>query len=84
LGGKKASLALLAERLGEQLRRPVLDRTGVQGEFDFKVDYAIDNNPETGTSIFIALQEQLGLKLESTKGPIETLVIEHAEKPTGN
>ena len=84
LGGKKASMALFAERLSEQLRRPVFDRTGIQGEFDFKVDYAIDDNPETGPSIFNAIQEELGLKLETTKGPIETLIIEHAEKPGGN
>jgi uncharacterized protein (TIGR03435 family) len=84
LGGKKASMALFAERLGEQLRRPVLDKTGLIGEFDFKVDYAINDNPETGPSIFMALQEQLGLKLETAKGPIETLFIDHVEKPTGN
>jgi len=53
-------------------------------EFDFKIDYAINDDPGTGASIFTALQEQLGLKVEPAKGPIETLIIEHAEKPTGN
>ncbi|MGD0869590.1 MAG: TIGR03435 family protein [Bryobacteraceae bacterium] len=84
LAGKKATLALIAENLGREVGRPVLDRTGIQGEFDFQVDYAIDDNPESGPSIFAAIQEQLGLKLEATKGPVETLVIEHAEKPSGN
>jgi len=83
IAGKKATVALIAERLGEmRLNRPVLDRTGIKGEFDFKLDYAIDDNPETGPSIFIAIQEQLGLKLEAAKGPIETLIIDHAEKPS--
>jgi|SRR5271157_1654696 len=84
LAGKKATLALIAQRLAQQVGRPVFDRTGIQGEFDFKVDYAIDDNPESGPSIFAAVQQQLGLKLEATKGPLETLVIEHAEKPSGN
>jgi uncharacterized protein (TIGR03435 family) len=84
LDGHKASLALLADRLTEQVRRPVLDRTGIAGEFDFRVDYSIDDNPETGPSIFSALQEQLGLKLETTDGSIDTLIIDHAEKPSAN
>jgi uncharacterized protein (TIGR03435 family) len=84
LGGQKASMALFADRLNEQLHRPVLDRTGLTGEYDFKVRYATDDNPETGPPLLVAIQEQLGLKLESTKGLIETLVIDHVEKPSGN
>jgi uncharacterized protein (TIGR03435 family) len=85
IAGQKASLALLAERLADmQLDRPVLDRTGIKGEFDFKLDYAIDDNPDSGPSIFSAIQEQLGLKLEAAKGPVETLVIDHVERPSGN
>ena len=83
--GQKVSMALLAERLGElQLGRPVLDRTGIKGEFDIKFDYAIDDNPETGASIFTAIQEQLGLKLQAAKGPVDMLIIEHAQKPSAN
>jgi uncharacterized protein (TIGR03435 family) len=67
-----------------QLDRPVLDRTGIEGEFDFKLDYAIDDNPDSGPSIFSAIQEQLGLKLEAAKGPVEILVIDHVERPSGN
>lgn len=84
LDAKKATMAMFADRLIDTVGRPVIDRTGLTGEFDFRVDYSIDDNPETGLPIFIALQNQLGLKLESAKGPIETLVIEHAEKPSGN
>jgi uncharacterized protein (TIGR03435 family) len=85
IAGQKASLALIAERLGDmELGRPVLDRTGIKGEFDFKLRYAIDDNPDTGPSIFAAIQEQLGLKLEAAKGPVEILVIDKVEKPSRN
>ena len=77
-------MALLAERLGEALMRPVLDKTGVARAFDFKLDYATDDNPDTGPSIISAIQEQLGLKLEAAKGPVETLIIEHIERPIEN
>jgi uncharacterized protein (TIGR03435 family) len=83
---QKASMPYLAEQLGSMgISRPILDRTGLKGEYDFKIDYAIDDNPETGPSIFSAIQEQLGLKLEAGKGPVETLVIESVDRiPTGN
>jgi uncharacterized protein (TIGR03435 family) len=85
IGAQKASMILFATRLGDlEVGRPVLDRTGLKGEFDFKLDYAINDDPDVGASIFTAIQEQLGLKLESTKGPVEMLIIEHAEKPSAN
>jgi uncharacterized protein (TIGR03435 family) len=69
-------------------RTVVVDRTGIQGEFNFDVKFApIDNNAFGNTSspsIFTALQEQLGLKLEAGKAPVEFLVIDHAERPTEN
>ena len=85
IAGQKATLAQIADRLGDmQLDRPVLDRTGIPGEYDFKLRYATDDNPDTGPSIFAAIQEQLGLKLEAARGPVGILVIEKAEKPSGN
>jgi uncharacterized protein (TIGR03435 family) len=84
LSGHKASLAMLAGNLGEA-PRPVLDRTGIPGEFDFRLEFAADDSrPEDGPSLFTAIQEQLGLKLESAKGPVSTLIIDHAEKPSAN
>jgi uncharacterized protein (TIGR03435 family) len=85
LMGHNASLTLLARRLEDELHRPVIDLTGIKGSFDFTIDYSVDDsNPENGLSIFSAMQDQLGLKLESAKGPVETLVIDHAEKPSQN
>ena len=79
------------------LDRPVLDRTGLSGRYDFDLTFAPDDiqfegafaktpvATDTGKhDLFAAIQDQLGLKLESTKGPIATLVIDHAEKPTDN
>jgi uncharacterized protein (TIGR03435 family) len=66
------------------LGRPVIDKTGVTGPFDvLHLEYAPDASAD-GPSIFTALQEQLGLKLESTRAPVEVLVIDHIEKPSAN
>ena len=76
------SIHTLADTLAGYVSRSVIDKTGLQGDFDFKFDWSPQdpNSP----SIFTALQEQLGLKLESEKGPVEFLVIDHAEKPSEN
>jgi uncharacterized protein (TIGR03435 family) len=88
LVGKKASMANLAQTIGLIVDRPVFDRTGITGEFNFEAKYApVDNNAfgnTSSSSIFTALQEQLGLKLEATKAPLEVFVIDHAEKPSEN
>jgi uncharacterized protein (TIGR03435 family) len=76
--------------LASLTNRPVLDQTGLTGEFDFRLDSPdimgrMQAEEEiTGPSIFTAVQEQLGLKLEPSKGPIETLVIDHAVKVLEN
>jgi uncharacterized protein (TIGR03435 family) len=72
--------------------RKVIDKTGLDGRFNFHLEYARDGGPppvdpdptHAGPSLFTAVQEQLGLKLESSKGPVPFLVIEHVERPEGN
>lgn len=68
--------------------RPVVDETGLPGRYDFTLRWTPDNVPtnEPGAppGIFTAIQEQLGLKLEATKGPADVLVIDHIEKPSAN
>lgn len=81
--------ANLATSLSSIVGRPVLDKTGLTGKYDYKLEYAPDDSqPDAdapaGPSIFTAVQEQLGLKLEASKGPVEILVIEHIQKPSGN
>jgi uncharacterized protein (TIGR03435 family) len=79
-----ASMAELAANLSNFAGRPVQDRTGIQGTFRLMVWYG--NNPESDApDLFTALLEQVGLRLEAGRGPVETLVVDHADKvPTGN
>jgi bla regulator protein blaR1 len=73
--------------------RPVLDRTGLKGKFDFEIEYeqnkdvpalALPGAELVGPALFTAFQEQAGLKLQPTKGPVEVLVIDHADRPSEN
>ncbi len=67
------------------IAKVVVDKTGLTDKFDFVLDWSREGDTSgDGPSIFTALQEQLGLKLESAKIPIEAVVIDRAEKPTGN
>ena len=81
---ERITMARFASELAGQLDAPVSDRTGLPGDFDFELDFAIDDKPESGPSLFTAVQEQLGLKLVALKGPVEVLVIDRVGKPTEN
>jgi uncharacterized protein (TIGR03435 family) len=80
----------LAKTLTQRVGRPVINRTGLAGEFQFELSWlqemqaAAPAAANDGPSLFTALQEQLGLKLESSRGPVELLVIESVERPTPN
>ncbi len=75
----------LAANLGYQVHRQVNDDTGLKGKYDLKLDWsAEDAKDATVPGIFTALQEQLGLKLVPSKGPVECVVVEHVEQPTEN
>ncbi len=99
LTSQNASMSKFAEVLSRHTDRPVVDQTGVKGAYDFKLEWTPDDKPSrppeqadgivtnetSAPSIFTALQEQLGLKLEARKAPVDILVIDHAEKvPTEN
>lgn len=71
-----------ADDLSGSLDRVIVDDTGLTGPFDVDLEWSPDQSASDKPSIFTALQEQLGLKLESTKGPVEVLVIDHVERPT--
>ena len=90
-------LTQLADRLAPLVGRAVIDQTGLTGNFDFDLEWTPDNvrvapapndgprippvNPD-GPSLFTALREQLGLRLRSTRGPVEVLVIDSVSQPT--
>ena len=84
----RASMERLARRIGNSAGRPVLDKTGLEGDYAFTLEWTQgDRAPDAEVnvpSIFTAVQEQLGLKLEPAKDPIEMLVIDRAEKPSEN
>jgi uncharacterized protein (TIGR03435 family) len=77
--GQGVPIASLVQHLSEHyLHRSVLDKTGLTDKYDFALHWTPS---ESQTALFTAIQEQLGLKLESQKGPMKILVIDHAEKP---
>ncbi|HEX5107879.1 MAG TPA: TIGR03435 family protein [Vicinamibacterales bacterium] len=97
--GSGRTLAEIIPTLADLVARPVLDKTGLTGLYDFTLKYAPEGRvagplgpPPPGTpapavdpdapSLFTALQEQLGLKLESGRGPVEVVVIDTIERPT--
>jgi uncharacterized protein (TIGR03435 family) len=81
--GKNASLTGLASTLSTLMGRKVIDRTGLSGVYDFTLEFApLDLTDSSLPTLVTALQEQLGLRLESTSGPVEVLVVDRAEKPT--
>lgn len=106
LWARQETIAKLAEDLSSYLNRPVFDRTGLPGHYDFTLDWAMDTaggNPRSGpppdmidsfpgaiganesTTIFAALQAQLGLRLDQKKGSVEVLIVDGADKvPAGN
>jgi uncharacterized protein (TIGR03435 family) len=98
LSGEGIKLSFLADAMSGQVGRKVLDQTGLKGDYTFDLKWTPDESHDAGfkgpgdapsadangPSIFTALQEQLGLKLESQKGPVDLLVIDHAEKATEN
>ena len=78
-----------ADLLARFMSRQVVDETGLKGMFDFTLEWSPDEMKpgaeNAGASLFTALQEQLGLKLEGRKGPVDVLVVDHIEKaPTEN
>ena len=96
--GKRVPMEYLCYRLGQILRnedRPVIDKTGLTGFYDFTLTFLPDLPPGfekanlppeflDRPNIFEALRQQLGLKLESQKGPVTYFVIDSVEKPEGN
>jgi uncharacterized protein (TIGR03435 family) len=87
------TMTALAKQLSQMLHLPVADLTEANGQFDFRLEWVPDDMQQqslagsdpvvsSGSSIFSAVQEQLGLKLESHKVPVEVFAIDHVEKPS--
>jgi uncharacterized protein (TIGR03435 family) len=92
LNGKGITAAVLAQELARDSGRVIIDKTGLTGRFDVDIRWQPDGEPpvllngeDAGLpSLFTALQEQLGLRLEPGKGPVEVLVVDSVQQPTPN
>jgi uncharacterized protein (TIGR03435 family) len=83
--GTREPISILASNLGNQLGAIVLDKTDLQRAYDWTLEWSLDPTVDsTEPSLFTALREQLGLRLNSQKGPMETLVIDSVKKPSEN
>jgi len=82
LQGKNASMAQLAEGLARVMRSPVIDQTGIAGTFDFDVECNSDPS-DIPSSVLVALRK-LGLRVKAGKAPVDILVVDHVEQPSGN
>jgi uncharacterized protein (TIGR03435 family) len=84
---RSANMRAVAAMLTSQIETPVVDHTGLTGYYDFTLQFGRPwsaNNPESWPDLTTAVPEQLGLKLESTRAPIEVFIIDHMEMPTAN
>jgi len=83
--GFAITMPMFAKELERLTGRPVLDKTRLEGKYDYVLESSADSDA-TGTrpSVFTALPEQLGLRLESVKPSADTLVIDHIERPSQN
>jgi uncharacterized protein (TIGR03435 family) len=96
LPGRSATIAELASVMQRvALDRPVVDRTGLSARYDFDLEWTPDETQFGGAfpgstdasakpGLFAAVQQQLGLRLDATKGPVDVLVIDHVEHPSAN
>jgi uncharacterized protein (TIGR03435 family) len=93
LDGQGITVSGLIGILSQNLERTVIDKTGLIGKYDFVLNWKADDEPgaqsngapdSNAPDLFTAIEEQLGLKLVSTKGPVEIIVIDNAEKPAEN
>jgi uncharacterized protein (TIGR03435 family) len=93
LTGQAIEMPGLANLLSQQAHRLVVDNTGLKGKYDVTLQWTPDDMSsghedaaaaDTGPTIYTALQEQLGLRLDSTKGPVDTVVVDHVEMPSEN
>jgi uncharacterized protein (TIGR03435 family) len=83
--GQSVVIASLIGSLSHPAGRLIIDKTGLTGRYQVDLTWAWDDDPNaTGPSLFTALQEQLGLKLESARAPVDVVVIDHIERPSEN
>ena len=85
---RKAPMDSVAKALSTSADRTVINKTGLTGNFDLDLQFSRNDITDLGAdappTIYTAIEEQLGLKLEPAKGPVDTLIVDHAEMPSSN
>jgi uncharacterized protein (TIGR03435 family) len=93
---KQAAISQICTFLGNQFARPVIDQTGLTGKYDYNLEFAPENAPppdagaapassDPAPTLLLAVQDQLGLKLDAKKLPVDIVIVDHIEKiPTEN
>ena len=84
LTARRITAEMLARLLANELARPVVNRTGIDGAFDADLEWTPEQDTDPGPSIFTAIEEQLGLKLESKRAPVDVLIVDRVERPSAN
>jgi uncharacterized protein (TIGR03435 family) len=87
LEGKAVSIQSLVLSLSNPVGRLIIDKTGLTGKYEINLTWAWNDQPgsaNAGPSLFSALQDQLGLKLEPAKAPVDVVVVDHLERPSEN
>jgi len=89
--GQQATLSSLLFMFTDFSGRPVFDKTGLTGKYDFNLQWTPDDRPgdpapsdASSPGLYTALEEQLGLKLEPATGPVKIVIVDHIEKPSEN
>jgi uncharacterized protein (TIGR03435 family) len=81
--GTGITMQTFARNLSGGTGRYIVEKTGLAGAYDLELEFTPDQSPDTtGPSLFTAMQEQLGLKLDSQRAPIEVVVIDRLERPS--
>ena len=89
LNAQGVTIAMIAQELAQDVGRVVMDKTGIEGRFDVDLKWTPDDeatagNADAAPSIYTAVQEQVGLRLDAEKGPVEVLVVDRLEGPSEN
>jgi len=92
ISAKQTSMSTFVYFLSGELRQPIVDDTGLKGEYDFDLTWSPTEMPDAkseaaeqvASSVFAAVQEQLGLRLQPSRGPVEVLVVASVQKPSAN
>jgi uncharacterized protein (TIGR03435 family) len=82
--GANVSLDQIARELKGHMGRPVEDQTGLKGNYDFRLEYGDDSTTGNAPEFLTAFQDATGLRLNAAKGPVEFLIVDHADKPSAN